>query len=73
MSEQGFRVQPLMIWSDREQAFGERPGIANGLLYLPAGQTLGEPGRAVLLAHRWGGYHYDAFARALGPALAERA
>ena len=72
MREQGFGVQPLMIWSDREQAFGERPGIANGLLYLPAGQTLGEPGRAVLFAHKWGGYHYDAFARALGPALAER-
>lgn len=72
MKEQAFRVQPLMIWSDRERAFGERPGMANGLLYLPAGHMLGEPGRAVLFAHRWGGYHYDAFPRALGPALAER-
>ena len=71
MKEQTFRVQPLMIWSDRERAFGERPGMANGLLYLPAGHALGEPGRAVLFAHRWGGYHYDAFPRALGPALAE--
>ena len=71
MKEQAFRVQPVMIWSDRERAFGERPGMANGLLYIPAGHALGEPGRAVLFAHRWGGYHYDAFPRALGPALAE--
>ena len=72
MKEQAFRVQPLMIWSDRERAFGERPGMANGLLYLPAGHALGEPGRAVLFAHRWGGYHYDPLPRELGPALAER-
>ena len=72
MIDHGFRVQPVAIWSDRERAFGERPGMANGLLYLPAGYTLGEAGRAVLFAHRWGGYHYDTLPRALGPALAER-
>ena len=72
MSDREFRVQPVAIWNDREQRFGERPGVANGLLYLPAGHALGEPGRAVLFAHKWGGYHYDAFPRALGPALAVR-
>ena len=72
MTDQAFRVQPVAIWSDRERAFGERPGVANGLLYLPAGHALGEPGRAVLFAHKWGGYHYDPFPRVLGPVLAER-
>ena len=72
MSDQEFRVQPVAIWSDREQVFGERPGVANGLLYLPGTHVLGEPGRAVLFAHRWGGYHYDPLPRALGPVLADR-
>jgi dienelactone hydrolase len=41
------------------------------LLFLPPRVVLGQPGPAVLFAHRWNGYPYDRLARRLGERLAD--
>ena len=66
-----YNVQAITIWNSREAVPTARLfPIANGLLYLPRGQTRGHGGPAFLFAHRWAGYHSDPLPRELGPALA---
>ena len=66
-------VQLVSIWSDREANPTARLfPYANGLLYLPPGQSRGQGSPALLFVHRWGAYHYDPLPRTLGPAMAER-
>ncbi|GIW07745.1 MAG: hypothetical protein KatS3mg060_2550 [Dehalococcoidia bacterium] len=66
-------IGPFTIWNEREAVPGNRAlPVANALLFLPAGQRLGDSPAAALLFHRWAGYHDSPVQRALGTALAER-
>lgn len=68
----GHTVHQVTVWNEPSLGPGSSVSpMPPSLLFLPEGFVLGQPGPAILFAHRWNGYSYDRLARRLGERLAD--